>query len=63
MTNQVAWGRDKPLTAWIRNCRLDGFGKVIAGVAPDDTEKLAVLGELRTWGIKASENLGRLLKR
>jgi hypothetical protein len=63
MTNQVAWGRDKPLTAWIRNCRLDGFGKVIAGVAPDDTEKLAVLSELRTWGIKASENLGRLLKR
>jgi hypothetical protein len=63
MTNQVAWGRDKALSAWIRACRLDGFGKTAAAIPPDDTDKQAVLAEFRTWGPPAAQNLQRLIAR
>jgi hypothetical protein len=63
MANQMAWGRDKTLAAWIRNCRLDGFGKVVAAISPDDTEKMAVLADLRTQGMAAAQNIQRLMAR
>ncbi len=45
--NQGRWNQDAALRGWIRACRLDGFGKLIDAVAPDDAAKLAVLARLR----------------
>ena len=60
MANQFRWGQDKPLSRWIRDCRLDGFGKVIAAISPDDSEKLAVLGRMRAAAMPAMANLQKL---
>jgi hypothetical protein len=60
MANQFRWGQDKALSRWIRDCRLDGFGKVIAAIAPDDTDKLAVLSRIRAAAMPAMANLQRL---
>ena len=60
MMNQFAWGQDRVLSRWIRDSRLDGFGKVIAAVAPDDHEKLALLGKLRGTAMAAMVNLQKL---
>jgi hypothetical protein len=60
MANQFRWGQDKALSRWIRECRLDGFGKVIAAIAPDDTDKLAVLGRMRAAATPAMANLQKL---
>lgn len=60
MMNQYAWGQDKALSRWIRDSRLDGFGKVIAAVAPDEHEKLALLGKLRSTAPAAIANLQKL---
>jgi NAD(P)-binding Rossmann-like domain len=60
MMNQMAWMQDKRLSKWIRNCRLDGFGKVIAAISPDDTEKMAILAEFRGNAMAAMGNLQRL---
>ncbi len=61
MENQMRWSQDKPLRAWIRESRLDGFGKMIAGIDPGDTQKLAVLGELRQQAMAALANEKRLM--
>ncbi len=60
MMNQHAWGQDKELSRWIRDSRLDGFGKVIAAVTPDDHEKLALLGKFRSTAMAAMVNLQKL---
>ena len=60
MMNQFQWMQDKPLSRWIRNSRLDGFGKLIAAVDPGDAEKLAVLDRLRGNAMAAMANLQRL---
>lgn len=57
MLNQFAWSQDKRLSAWIRNSRLDGFGKVIAGVKPEDTDKMKVLTEFRVASMAAIANI------
>jgi NAD(P)-binding Rossmann-like domain len=60
MMNQMAWTQDKSLSKWIRNCRLDGFGKVIAAISPDDAEKQAVIASFRGNAMAAMGNLQRL---
>jgi hypothetical protein len=60
MMNQMAWMQDKVLSQWIRQCRLDGFGKVIAAIAPDDKEKQAVIKKFRDNAMAAMGNLHRL---
>ncbi len=60
MLNQMAWSHDKALRSWIRDCRLDGFGKVIAAIGPDDAEKQAVLASFRNNAMAAMGNLQRL---
>lgn len=62
MLNQMRWGQDKTLRAWMRDSRLDGFGRLTASVDPTDTEKLALLGELRQQSIAAMANAPRLLQ-
>jgi NAD(P)-binding Rossmann-like domain len=61
MMNQYAWGQDKKLGAWIQNCRLDGFGKVIAQLTPEDTDRIAILKKLRGFSMAAAGNLTKLI--
>jgi hypothetical protein len=59
--NEAAWGANKPLRQWIRASRLDGFGKIVAAVSPDDTGKLAVLKRIRAAAMPAFANLQRMI--
>ncbi len=59
--NQMRFSQDKPLRQWMRDSRLDGFGKMTAEVDPGDTEKLALLAALRQQGQAAVANAPRLL--
>jgi hypothetical protein len=61
LANQMRWNQDKPLRTWMRNSRLDGFGKMTASVDPGDTGRLALLGELRQQAGAAAINARRLL--
>lgn len=45
--NQGRWNHDGALRAWIRTCRLDGFGKLIDAVEPSDAARLAALARMR----------------
>ena len=62
MRNQVRWGQDAKLRDWVRRSRLDGFGKVIAAVAPDDAEKQAILARFQASGMAAMINLQKLAR-
>ena len=61
MMNQFAWGQDKALRNWIHNSRLDGFGKVIAAVDPQDTQKMAILERFKASTKAAVANIPRLM--
>ncbi len=61
MVNQMQWGQDKTLREWMRNSRLDGFGKVMASADRNDPEKMAILDKLRSQAAAAMGNLPRLL--
>lgn len=58
--NQGAWFGDEKLGTWIRQSRLDGFGKIAAAVDRSDTARVAVLQEMRQTGPLAVANLMRL---
>jgi len=59
--NQFQWSQDKDLRNWIRESRLDGFGKMIAGIDKGDTEKMALLATLRSNTVAATVNIPQLL--
>jgi hypothetical protein len=61
LSNQMRWSQDKPLRAWMRESRLDGFGKMTASVDPADTARQAMLAELRQLAMAAAFNGRRLL--
>jgi hypothetical protein len=61
MMNQFAWMQDQKLSAWIRESRLDGFGKVIAAIPPSDSAKMALLGKFRANAMGAVANMQRLM--
>jgi NAD(P)-binding Rossmann-like domain len=63
MGNQFQWGQDKVLRSWIRDSRLDGFGKLMTGVDPQDAEKQAILARLKEQAKAAIVNLPRLIAR
>lgn len=58
--NQGAWFTDERLGNWIRQSRLDGFGKIAAAVDREDLERTAILREMRQTGPAAVANLMRL---
>ena len=60
MWNQAQWGQDPGLRQWIRESRLDGFGKLMASAAKDDTDKQAIIARFRQQAMLAMANLGRL---
>lgn len=59
--NQARWNQDKPLRQWMRDSRLDGFGKMAASVDPGDTDKMALLGGLRQQVMAAMVNAQKLM--
>jgi hypothetical protein len=61
MMNQLAWSQDPKLRDWIRESRLDGFGKVIAAVDPTDMKKVAILKKFRSLAMPAAANLTKLI--
>ena len=61
MINQFTWSQDPELRTWIRNNRLDGFGKLTRSVDPDDTEKQTILMRLKDSAPRAMENLPKLI--
>ncbi len=58
--NQGSWFTDERLGTWIRQSRLDGFGKIAAAVDREDKARIAVLQEMRQTGPLAVANLMRL---
>lgn len=60
LRNQLVWSSEPELRRWIRDSRLDGFGKVVRTVKPDETDKMAVLTTLRDQAWPAAANLQRL---
>ncbi|MFM9827250.1 MAG: NAD(P)-binding protein [Sphingomonas sp.] len=60
MMNQYRWGQDTKLSRWIRESRLDGFGKVIAAVGAEDADKQAILAMFQQHAPAAIANLQRL---
>ena len=61
MLNQFQWSQDQKVNEWITSSRLDGFGKMIFGVAPDDDEKIAVLEQFRANAMAAMGNIPNLI--
>lgn len=63
MMNQMQWSQDKTLRNWMRDTRLDGFGKLMSHIDPSDTEKLAIMGNFRAQAMAAMGNMPKLLAR
>lgn len=61
MTNQFQWSQDKALRQWMRSTRLDAFGKMVAEVDKADTDKQAILTQLRTHSVAAMKNMPKLM--
>jgi hypothetical protein len=61
ISNQGKWNANETLRAWLRECRLDAFGKTIAEVDPKDAEKRAILRRVGASAGLAIANLERLL--
>lgn len=61
MQNQFRWGQDKDLRKWIRDSRLDGFGKLMSGIDPQDAEKQAIMARIKTQSMAALANLPKLI--
>lgn len=60
MMNQFQWAQNKALRQWMRNSRLDGFGKMVAELDKGDTEKQAVMARLRSNSLAAIANMPNL---
>ncbi len=61
MTNQMVWGQDKALRAWMRDSRLDGFAKLMTSIDPADTDKIAIMTKFRAAAAAAMANMPKLL--
>ncbi|AOW14960.1 hypothetical protein LPB72_12875 [Hydrogenophaga crassostreae] len=59
--NQVNWSQDEALRAWVRNSRLDGFGKLMASADKANAEHQAILGRLRSVARAAMGNVQKLM--
>ncbi len=59
--NQMRWSQDKALRAWMRESRLDGFGKLASTVGPTDTEKMAIFAQLKEYSMLAGQNARKLM--
>jgi hypothetical protein len=60
--NQFQWGQDKALRQWIRESRLDGFGKLMTGIDPGDVAKQAIIARIKDQAGAAMANLQKLVR-
>lgn len=61
MWNQFHWSQDPPLRRWVRENRLDGFGRLINETDRDDEGKQAVLARYKEQAVAAMGNLQTLV--
>lgn len=61
MSNQLQWSRNLDVRRWIVQCRLDGFGKVVAAADASDAAKQAVLARLKASVLAAAANLQAMI--
>jgi hypothetical protein len=61
MLNQHNWSQEKALRQWMRQSRLDAFGKLVAEVDKSDAPKQAVLARLRNNSMAAMGNMQQLI--
>ena len=61
MKNQLAWSQDRTLRAWITDCRLDGFGKLIRDADKTDPAVMKTLTRMREAPMPAAMNLQKLI--
>ena len=61
MMNQVACTQNEKVRDWILGSRLDGFGKMIAGIKPDETDKIAIMSQFRAQAMAAMGNIPKLM--
>ena len=59
--NQFQWSQHKALRQWVRDSRLDGFGKLMTGIDPQDHAKLAILARLKEQAAGAMANIQALV--
>jgi hypothetical protein len=61
LSNQLLWNQDAGLRQWIRDCRLDHFGRLAAVADKADAGKQALLARLKAQAAAATVNMPRLL--
>ena len=61
MLNQQIWSKDPALRQWLLENRLDGFSRMVANVAENDTESLGILKRLRDNAMPAMGKLQRFI--
>jgi hypothetical protein len=61
MWNQFQWGQDKALRQWIRDCRLDGYGQLMASADRDDAAQQAILARFKAGAMAAMANMQKLV--
>ena len=49
------------MSQFVRDCRLDGFGAVVAAVDTDDPEQVAIVEKMQRYAEPAGLNLFKLL--
>ncbi len=62
MVNQMTWSQNKEMRRWVRNNRLDGFGKVVSSVDRTDTKKMAILKRMKDNGLPAMMRLQQFIQ-
>jgi hypothetical protein len=58
--NQGAWNAHPKVRSWLRQCRLDAFGKTLSELDADDVDKRTILRRIGASAAPAIENLRKL---
>ena len=53
MVNQFTWSQDRELRRWVRNNRLDGFGKVVRNADSNNPKHVEILNRLKSNAMPA----------
>ncbi|MCE2917164.1 MAG: NAD(P)-binding protein [Rubrivivax sp.] len=61
MWNQAQWGQEPALRQWMRECRLDGFSKLMASASRDNPAQQAIIARFKQHAMAAMANLPRLI--